>query len=116
MNFKKRKIEIIIKLESGKTVTTDIVILSIGVSPDTKFLQNSGINLGEKGHILVNENLETNLKGVYALGDSILVKNYLTNQDVAIPLAGPANRQGRILSPKAYTPFKLVSKFSLTSI
>ena len=90
--------EIIIKLESGKTVTTDMVILSIGVSPDTKFLQNSGVNLGERGHILVNENLETNVDGVYALGDSILVKNYITNQDVAIPLAGPANRQGRIVA------------------
>ncbi|WP_338945776.1 CoA-disulfide reductase [Fusobacterium canifelinum] len=90
--------EIIIKLESGKIVTTDMLILSIGVSPDTKFLQGSGINLGEKGHIFVNENLETNLKGVYALGDSIIVKNYITNQDVAIPLAGPANRQGRIVA------------------
>ena len=90
--------EIIIKLESGKSVTTDMVILSIGVSPDTKFLQGSGINLGERGHILVNENLETNIDGVYALGDSILVKNYITNQDVAIPLAGPANRQGRIIA------------------
>ncbi len=98
VEFQEAKNEIIINLESGKTVTTDIVILSIGVSPDTKFLQNSGINLGEKGHILVNENLETNLKGVYALGDSILVKNYLTNQDVTIPLAGPANRQGRIVA------------------
>ena len=98
VEFLEAENEIIIKLESGKTVTTDIVILSIGVSPDTKFLQNSGINLGEKGHILVNENLETNLKGVYALGDIILVKNYLTNQDVAIPLAGPANRQGRIVA------------------
>ena len=98
VEFQEAENEIIIKLESGKTVTTDIVILSIGVSPDTKFLQNSGINLGEKGHILVNENLETNLKGVCALGDSILVKNYLTNQDVAIPLAGPANRQGRIVA------------------
>ena len=90
--------KIIIKLESGKSVTTDMVILSIGVSPDTKFLQGSGINLGERGHILVNENLETNIDGVYALGDSILVKNYITNQDVAIPLAGPANRQGRIVA------------------
>ena len=90
--------EIIIKLESGKIVTTDMVILSIGVSPDTKFLQGSGINLGERGHILVNENLETNIDGVYALGDSILVKNYITNQNVGIPLAGPANRQGRIVA------------------
>ena len=98
IEFQEVENEINIKLESEKSVTTDMVILSIGVSPDTKFLESSGINLGEKGHILVNENLETNLKGVYALGDSILVKNYLTNQDVAIPLAGPANRQGRIVA------------------
>ena len=96
--FQEDKDEVIIKLESGKSVTTDMVIFSIGVSPDTKFLQNSGINLGERGHILVNENLETNIDGVYALGDSILVKNYITNQNVGIPLAGPANRQGRIVA------------------
>ena len=98
VEFQKDGNEIIIKLESGKIVTTDMLILSIGVSPDTKFLQNSGINLGERGHILVNEKLETNIDGIYALGDSILVKNYITNQDVAIPLAGPANRQGRIVA------------------
>ena len=98
VEFQEDANKIIIKLESGKIVTTDMVILSIGVSPDTKFLQGSGINLGERGHILVNENLETNIDGVYALGDSILVKNYITNQNVAIPLAGPANRQGRIVA------------------
>jgi len=98
VEFQENGNEIIIKLESGKSITTDMVILSIGVSPDTKFLQSSGINLGERGHILVNENLETNIDGVYGLGDSILVKNYITNQDVAIPLAGPANRQGRIVA------------------
>ena len=98
VEFQEDANKIIIKLESGKSVTTDMVILSIGVSPDTKFLQGSGINLGERGHILVNENLETNIDGVYALGDSIIVKNYITNQDVAIPLAGPANRQGRIVA------------------
>ena len=96
--FQEDKDEVIIKLESGKSVAADMVILSIGVNPDTKFLQNSGINLGERGHILVNEKLETNIDGIYALGDSIIVKNYITNQDVAIPLAGPANRQGRIVA------------------
>ena len=98
IEFQEDKDEVIIKLESGKSVAADMVILSIGVNPDTKFLQNSGINLGEKGHILVNEKLETNIDGIYALGDSIIVKNYITNQDVAIPLAGPANRQGRIVA------------------
>ncbi|WP_029758530.1 MULTISPECIES: CoA-disulfide reductase [Fusobacterium] len=98
IEFQEDKNEINIKLESEKIVTADMVILSIGVSPDTKFLQNSGINLGERGHILVNDKLETNIDGVYALGDSIIVKNYITNEDCAIPLAGPANRQGRIVA------------------
>jgi len=61
VEFQEDANKIIIKLESGKIVITDMLILSIGVSPDTKFLQNSGINLGEKGHILVNEKLETNI-------------------------------------------------------
>lgn len=93
---KNRGIEII--LESNKVVETDIVILAIGVIPDTKFLFNSGVLLGEKGHILVNDKLETNIPGIYAVGDAILVKNYITNESSAIPLAGPANRQGRIVA------------------
>ncbi|MBM6822939.1 FAD-dependent oxidoreductase [Fusobacterium mortiferum] len=93
---KNRGIEII--LESNKVVETDIVILAIGVIPDTKFLSNSGVLLGEKGHILVNDELETNIPGIYAVGDAILVKNYITNESSAIPLAGPANRQGRIVA------------------
>lgn len=93
---KNRGIEII--LESNKVVETDIVILAIGVIPDTKFLSNSGVLLGEKGHILVNDKLETNIPGIYAVGDAILVKNYITNEGSAIPLAGPANRQGRIVA------------------
>ena len=93
---KNRGIEII--LESNKVVETDIVILAIGVIPDTKFLSNSGVLLGEKGHILVNDKLETNIPGIYAVGDAILVKNYIINESSAIPLAGPANRQGRIVA------------------
>lgn len=93
---KNRGIEII--LESNKVVETDIVILAIGVIPDTKFLSNSGVLLGEKGHILVNDKLETNIPGIYAVGDAILVKNYITNESSAIPLAGSANRQGRIVA------------------
>lgn len=93
---KNRGIEII--LESNKVVETDIVILAIGVIPDTKFLSNSGVLLGEKGHILVNDKLETNIPGIYAVGDAILVKNYITNESSAIPLAEPANRQGRIVA------------------
>lgn len=89
---------VVVVLESGKKIETDMVILSIGVAPDTKFLDNSGITLGNRGHILVNDSLETNIPGIYALGDAILVENYITREESAIPLAGPANRQGRIVA------------------
>ena len=87
-----------IYLESGKVIKTELVILSIGVSPDTKFLENSGISLGEKGHIIVDEYLKTNIENIYALGDAILTNNLITNAQSFIPLAGPANRQGRIVA------------------
>ena len=98
IEFKENEKEIEISLENGKTVNSDMIILSIGVTPDTKFLTDSGINLGERGHILVNKSLETNIKDIYALGDSILVNNLVTSKEAFIPLAGPANRQGRLLA------------------
>ena len=98
IKFQNEDEEVLVSLENGNIIKGDIVILAIGVSPDTKFLNNSGINLGERGHILVNEHLETNIKDIYALGDAILVKHFVTGQDVAIALAGPANRQGRIVA------------------
>lgn len=88
--------KIVVSLSDGKKIETDMVILSIGVAPDTGFLKESGINLGERGHIIVNNKMETSNPDIYAVGDAILVKDYVTNMDVAIPLAGPANKQGRI--------------------
>lgn len=89
-------------LKSNTRITVDAVILAIGVAPDTNFLHNSGIALGEKGHILVNSKLKTNYEDIYALGDSILVENYVTREASFIPLAGPANRQGRIVADNIF--------------
>lgn len=98
VKFENNDSTIKIYLESGKIIETELVILSIGVSPDTKFLENSGIYLGEKGHIIVDEYLKTSVENIYALGDAVLVNNLITDTQSFIPLAGPANRQGRIVA------------------
>jgi len=95
-SFKDQENGVEITLNSGKTLTADLVILAIGVIPDTGFLKDSGIKLGSKGHILVNEYLLTNADNVYAVGDAIEVVDFVNKQATAIPLAGPANKQGRI--------------------
>ncbi|MBE9915294.1 FAD-dependent oxidoreductase [Paenibacillus donghaensis] len=83
-------------LQSGHSHHADLVIMAIGVTPDTAFLKDSGIELGPKGHIIVNEYLQTNCEDVYAVGDAIEIPNFVTGQKTAVPLAGPANKQGRI--------------------
>jgi CoA-disulfide reductase len=85
-----------VTLASGTVVEADMVILAIGVTPDTAFLKDSGINLGARGHIIVDEHMRTNIEGIYAVGDAIEVTDFVTGEKSAIPLAGPANRQGRI--------------------
>jgi len=95
-SFKDGENNIEVELNSGKKLGTDMVILAIGVTPDTGFIKSSGIELGAKGHIIVNERLETNVENVYAVGDAIEVKDFINGETTAIPLAGPANKQGRI--------------------
>ncbi|MBS5823975.1 MAG: FAD-dependent oxidoreductase [Clostridium argentinense] len=96
--FKGEKDSINTILNSNFTVEGDLVILAIGVTPDTEFLKNSGIKLGERGHILVNEYLETNIEGVYAAGDAVEVVDFVNKNKTAVPLAGPANKMGRIIA------------------
>lgn len=83
-------------LTSGRSVDADLVLLSIGIKPNTSFLAESGIPLGPRGHIIVDEYLRTGCESVYAAGDAIEIVNPLTGKKTAIPLAGPANKQGRI--------------------
>ena len=86
-----------IKLETQKgDIYTDMVILSVGVTPDTSFLQNSGIERNARGSIEVNARMETSIPDIYAVGDAVTVKNHITGLPAFIPLAGPANKQGRI--------------------
>lgn len=86
------------RLTSGRKVEADLVLLSIGVKPNTGFIGDSGIELGPKGHIIVDDYLRTCKEDIYAAGDAIEVKHPLTGRKTAIPLAGPANKQGRIVA------------------
>ncbi|MEK3862880.1 FAD-dependent oxidoreductase [Paenibacillus sp. FSL H7-0716] len=88
--------QIQVQLASGTVLQSDMVLLAIGVSPDTSFLKDSGLEFGPRGHILVNERMETNLDQVYAVGDAVEVVDFVNGTKTAIPLAGPANKQGRI--------------------
>ncbi len=87
-----------VELKSGKTLICDMVIMSIGVKPDIKLAKEAGLKIGEKGGIVVNEYLQTNDPDIYAIGDAIEVKNFVTGKNTVIPLAGPANKQGRIVA------------------
>ena len=91
---------ICVRLSSGRTVHGDFVALAIGVRPDTAFLDGSGIALGERGHILVNEYMQTNIPHVYAVGDAVLTRSAQTGKATALPLAGPANRQARLAADR----------------
>ncbi|WP_108669111.1 CoA-disulfide reductase [Peribacillus acanthi] len=89
-------------LSSGREIATDMIILSIGVKPENTLALNAGLNVGERGGIQVNEYLQTNDENIYALGDAIEVTDYMNRQPAMIPLAGPANRQGRIVANNIY--------------
>jgi NADPH-dependent 2,4-dienoyl-CoA reductase/sulfur reductase-like enzyme/peroxiredoxin family protein/rhodanese-related sulfurtransferase/TusA-related sulfurtransferase len=89
---------IAIRLASGKELATDMVILSIGVKPEIKLAKEAGLEIGELGGISVDDHLLTNDSNIYALGDAIEVTNPIIGKKVLIPLAGPANKQGRIVA------------------
>ncbi|MEO2203137.1 FAD-dependent oxidoreductase [Paenibacillus pabuli] len=89
-----------VELADGHVLKADLVILAIGVTPDTSFLKSSGIPLGTRGHIIVNEALESSEPHIYAVGDAIEVTETIHGTKTAIPLAGPANKQGRIVADR----------------
>jgi CoA-disulfide reductase len=85
-----------ILLSDGTEIETDMTILSIGVRPENKLAKEAGLVLGERGGIVVNEFLQTSNEDIYAVGDAVEVVDYMSGNKAMIPLAGPANRQGRI--------------------
>jgi len=85
-----------VETKSGKTYPADIVILSLGVRPDTALVKAAGLEIGERGGIRVDDQMRTSNPDIFAVGDAIEVKDFVTGQWSLIALAGPANRQGRI--------------------
>lgn len=85
-----------VRLKSGEVITADMAVMAIGVAPDTALAKAAGLKLGVKDSIVVNERMETSAKDVYAVGDAVQIKNFVTGKDTLISLAGPANKQGRI--------------------
>ena len=83
-------------LKDADPLHADMVVLAIGVTPDTVLAKEAGLELGLKGSIVVNDRMETSVPDIYAVGDAVQVKHSVTGQDAVISLAGPANKQGRI--------------------
>lgn len=88
-----------IHLQQGE-LTAQLVLLSVGVRPDTGFLKSSGLEINPRGAIVVNKNLETNLPHVYALGDAAQIPHGITGSPAVVALAGPANKQARIVADR----------------
>lgn len=97
-SFKETENGVAVVLASGKELETDMVILSIGVRPETLLAKEAGLALGKLGGIEVNEYMQTSDPDIYALGDAVEVTHLVTGSKALIPLAGPANKQGRIVA------------------
>lgn len=87
---------LILKTSDGCEIESDMVLLAIGVAPDSSLAEKAGLERGIKGSIVVNERMETSKEDIYAVGDAVEVRHFVTGNKAVIALAGPANKQGRI--------------------
>ena len=94
--FEERDGGVDVLLKDETPLHADMVVLAIGVTPDTGLAKEAGLELGVKGSIVVNDRMETSVPDIYAVGDAVQVKHFVTGQDAHVSLAGPANKQGRI--------------------
>jgi NADPH-dependent 2,4-dienoyl-CoA reductase/sulfur reductase-like enzyme/rhodanese-related sulfurtransferase len=93
---------LVIRLKSGQRLSAQLVILGVGVRPDNKLAADAGLEVGPRGGIRVNEYLQTSDPDIYAVGDAIEVKDFVSGDSTQVPLAGPANRQGRIAADNIF--------------
>ena len=96
--FEDKENSVVVKLQSGKTVSADMVILAIGVRPNSSIAKDAGLTVNMRGGIVVNEHMRTSDEHIYAVGDVIEVEDFVSKERTMIPLAGPANKQGRIVA------------------
>jgi len=94
--FHENDSKLFVALKSGMELRCDMAVLAIGVRPETSLAKTAGLEIGSTGGIKVNESLQTSDPDIYAIGDAIEIQNVMLNRPALIPLAGPANRQGRI--------------------
>ena len=87
---------IAVSLNDAPALRADMVVMAIGAAPETALAKAAGLELGIKNSIVVNDRMETSEPDIYAVGDAVQIKNFMTEEDTHIPLAGPANKQGRI--------------------
>ncbi|MBE5738088.1 MAG: CoA-disulfide reductase, partial [Clostridiales bacterium] len=90
--------QVSLDLDNGSNISADMVVLAVGVTPENTLAKKIGLELGIKGAIKVNAKMETSIPDIYAVGDATQVKHFITDKDSVIALAGPANKQGRIVA------------------
>ena len=90
--------QISLETDNGNKLNAEMVVVSIGVTPENTLAKRAGLELGVKGAIKVKAKMETSVPDIYAVGDAVQVKHFITEQDAVISLAGPANKQGRIVA------------------
>ncbi|NAW68342.1 FAD-dependent oxidoreductase [Vibrio sp. V27_P1S3P104] len=88
--------QLMLTLNNGDTLSTELLIMAIGVRPETQLAKDAGLQIGELGGIWTNESMQTSDPSIYAVGDAIEEKDFVTGKPTLVPLAGPANRQGRM--------------------
>lgn len=93
-------------LNSGAVLDADIVILSIGVRPDTDLARDAGLAIGPRGHLLVDAFMRTSDPHIYAAGDAVLTQDRIDDSPTNVPMGGPANRQGRVAADHMFQPDK----------
>lgn len=114
--FKENGDKLDVELSTGESVTCDFCILAIGVRPEVDLAKDAGLDIGERGGIKVDDYMRTNDPDIYAVGDAVEVTDFISDMKMLIPLAGPANRQGRIAADNIFGRNSVYKKTQGTAI